>query len=195
MERHFYIAPIVALILMPQAEATEPNETFSMATLLPPGVLSVTDELTLGEVRYPDTLLGIRDHLGRITHIDDDGSPVGNGTASGAADLPTNSGSIQFAISGTGDDQFDGTHNESGQYEVFVDVYDLFDDPVDSFSEIRNLAPGVVHEFHFSEAEWINGSYDVYIDNTVGPATGSDVDFFTFTGLMPGTAFTARTLK
>jgi hypothetical protein len=48
-----------------------------------------------------------------------------------------------------------------------------------------------VHDFNFDNFEWLGGSYDVYIDNAL--ALISDVDFFTFTGLTPGTQFLART--
>ena len=50
-----------------------------------------------------------------------------------------------------GDDNFDGSHSEQDQYEVFVDAYDFFDDPIDSFSELRTLAPGIVHDFSFDD--------------------------------------------
>jgi hypothetical protein len=73
-------------------------------------------------------------------------------------------------------------------------VYDFFGDLVDSFSEIRTLGSAEVHEFSFNDFEWLNGTYDVYIDNAIGGVTGADVDFFTFTGLSPGAAFSAETL-
>jgi hypothetical protein len=174
--------------------ATEPNETFATRTILGPSVRSVTDTLTPGFVETPDTLLGIRNHFGEIYHVDDDGSNAGSGTASGVIAAPTNSGSIDFSITGFGDDFFTGNHVYSGQYEVIVDVYDSFNALIESFSEFRTLEPGVVHDFSFNNFEWIGGNYDVNIDNTIGPLTGGDVDFFTFTGLSPGAAFTAETL-
>ena len=189
MKLRFTAVVVATLGLAFPCFATEPNETFATRTVLSPGVLSVADELA--SPNFPDTLLGIRDLFGQIYIVDDDSSPLGDGYASGVGGVPTNSGSIDFAVSGYGDDNFDGSHGESGGYEVFVDVYDFFGDPVDSFSEIRTLAPGYVDEFSFSDFEWIEGSYDVYIDNTVGIG---DVDFFTYTGLAPGTLFTARTL-
>jgi hypothetical protein len=196
MKLRLTAAVVATLGLAVPCLSTEPNETFATRTVLSPGVLSVADELVLPN--FPDTLLGIRDLFGDIYYVDDDSSHLGDGLASGVCILcenesvvPTNEGSIDFAVSGFGDDNFDGSHGEFGGYEVFVDVYDFFGDPVDSFSEIRTLAPGVVHEFSYAEFEWIDGFYEVYIDNTVG---GSDVDFFTFTGLAPGAAFTARTL-
>jgi hypothetical protein len=168
------------------AQAAEPNETFETATVLAPGVLTVEDQFAApGE---PNTLLGIR-QFGQIGFVDDDNSLLGNGFASGAFVVPTNSGSIDFAVTGFGDDGFDGSHIESGAYEVFVDVYDFFDDLVDQFSEVRTLEPGIAHDFSYNDFEWIGGTYDVYIDNVIS----GDVDFFRFTGLTPGAPFTAET--
>jgi hypothetical protein len=51
----------------------------------------------------------------------------------------------------------------------------------------------MVEEFMFFDFNWFGGSYDVNLDNLITPPTGGDVDFFTFTGLTPGAAFTAQT--
>jgi hypothetical protein len=185
---------VLVTLAGPSAHAAEPNETFQTATVLGSGVLSVADEL--GPI-WPDTVLGLRGLFGDVYFVDDDGSYLGDGTASGvciecdnASVAPTNEGTIDFVVSGYPDENFDGSHSESGRYEVFVDVYDFFGDPVDSFSEVRYLQPGITHDFYYENFEWIDGSYEVYIDNTVG---GFDVDFFTFTGLTAGTSFTATT--
>lgn len=188
-----YLVAAAFIVLTPMVSAvrsTEPNETFSTATILSSGVLTVTDALS-ATAAFPDTLLGIRDMFGDVYVIDDDNSPLGNGFASGVGGVPTNSGSINFSITGTGDTTFDGFHSEQGKYKVYVDVYDFFDDLIKRFSETRTLAPGMVHDFNYSDFDWIGGSYDVYIDNAL--ALTSDVDFFTFTGLTPGTQFRART--
>ena len=191
MNRHLALALILILAAVTPALATEPNEDFATATFLSPGVFSVSDSLTPGVSSNPDTLLGIRGTFGEIAFVDDDSSHLGNGFASAAYGVPTNSGSIDFSISGYGDDFFVGDHSEFGGYEVFVDVFDFFNDPVDSFSEMRTLEPGAVHDFHYENFDWLGGTYDVYIDNVVGGV--ADVDFFTFTGLTPGTQFAART--
>jgi len=185
----------VAAAVAGRAAAAEPNESFATRTILGPSVRLVTDDLTPGLLaEAPNTVLGVKDHFGQVYAFDDDASPVGNGDASGLGGVPTNSGSIDFCVSGNPDDFFVGSHGESGEYEVFVQVYDFFDDLIEVFSETRTLAPGEVHDFSFNNFEWIGGSYDAFIDNTVGPLTGGDVDFFTFTGLTPGTMFTAETL-
>lgn len=186
---------LVVLLVRNHVNATEPNENFAQATVLSPGVLSVSDDLTSGVASFPDTLLGIQNSIGQIIILDDNGSPLGDGFASGVGGAPVNSGgsgSIDFVVTGFPDEFFEGIHSESGEYEVFVDVYDLFDDLVDQFSQTAMLQPGNVDEYSFSDFEWLGGSYDVYIDNTVGGAGTSDVDFFTFTGLAPGASFSAE---
>jgi hypothetical protein len=95
-------------------------------------------------------------------------------------------------VSGYPDEFFFGDHGEFGDFQVFVDIYDFFGDHVDTFSDVRTLQPGIVEEYSFSNFEWIGGSYDVYIDNTVGSASAADVDFYTFTGLTPGASFSAE---
>ena len=150
------------------------------------------DELTSSGESNPDTVLGNRDQFGAIEFTDDDSSPVGDGVGSGLFDVPTNSGSIDFAVSGYDDFEFVGAHLESGNYEVFVDVYDFSDELIDSFSSgAQTLEEGFVDEYSYFDSAWIGGSYDVYIDNFL--ATIADIDFFTFTGLTPGTPFAART--
>jgi hypothetical protein len=198
-QRHWLcIYSVLVLALATQGGfAEEPNEFFGESTVLAPGVLFVEDDLSSGGVTFPDTLLGARDLFGNINYdyVDDDGSPVGDGYASGMVGVPTNSGSISFAVSGYGDDDFFGNHGEFGDYEVFIDAYDFFGDLVDSFSETATLQPGNVDEYSYSNFEWLNGYYDVYIDNTVGGLGGADVDFFTFTGLSPGSMFTAEVVQ
>ncbi len=175
------------------AIATEPNETFQSATVVPSGEFLISDSLGSSRGSFPDTLLGIRDFINRIYLDDDNGSPVGDGRASGLRNVQTNSGSINFSVTGVSDLDFSGAHEEAGDFKVFVNVYDLFDDLVDSFTETQTLAPGIVQDFDFADAEWLGGSYDVYIDNTVGTAA-ADVDFYTFTGLAPGSRFVAQTV-
>ncbi len=174
-------------------KATEPNESFATATVLSPGMLSVTDNLT--PALFPDTIVGARALIGGNVYVyDDDGSPLGNGRASALYGISTNNGSIDFSITGFPDEAFEGGHGEIGDYEVFVDVYDFFGDPVHSFSEIHTLQPGQVDNFMFFREDYIGGTYDVYLDNTLGGVPG-DIDFFTFTGLTPGASFTAETFQ
>jgi hypothetical protein len=170
----------------------EPNDSFSTATEVPAGTLSIADELTAA--LFPDTLLGVRNEDGDIYLTDDDGSPIGDGRASGLAEIAIDAESIQFAVSGYGDTvtngDFEGDHYEQGAYEIFVQVYDPMGSEIGLLSETAMLEVGSVNEFAFSNAAWAGGSYDVFIDNTVGR---SDVDFFTFPDLVPGAEFEART--
>lgn len=123
----------------------------------------------------PDTLIGARNQSGQIFVVDDDGSLLGDGRASGLYGLPTNNGSIAFAVTGYPDQAFLGAHTQSGSYEVFVDVYDFFGDPIGSFSELETLLPGTVQEYTWAELDWIGGSYDVYVDNTVPEPGGLSI--------------------
>lgn len=176
------------------ATAAEPNETFATATMLSAGTLVVSDTLTPGVGTGPDTLLGAVDDFGFIYEVDDDGSDVGDGRASGLTVLDVNTGgSIDFVVTGADDDNFFGDHGESGEFEVIVDVYDEFDDYIETVSEVRTLTPGFVEEFSFFDLFWSGGTYDVNIDNLLTPPVPGDIDFFTFTGLTPGAAFTAQT--
>ena len=170
--------------------ASEPNESFATATIVPAGVLTVSDNLTYNP--SVDTVMSARDLFGEIYLSDDDDSPLGDGRASALYGTQTNSGSIDLSISGYPDYALDGDHEESGDYEVFFDVFDFFGDLAASFSEVRRLEAGEVHQYSFSDANWIGGTYDAYIDNTVSTPP-SDLDFFKFTGLPPGSQFTART--
>jgi hypothetical protein len=180
----------LALVAHGALHAIEPNETFTTATVLPAGTLLVADDLTV-DGPFPNTLLGVRSPSGGILLTNDDDSPLGDGFASFLQNAPIPTGEIDFLVSGSGDDAFIGLHEQTGPYEVFVDVYDAEGVPIDSFSEVRLLEPGMVHEFLFPNPAWSGGVYDVTIDNTSG---ANDVDFFTFTGLTPGLEFAARTL-
>lgn len=185
-------AAIVAEARWSSYAAAEPNETFATATVLSPGVLVVSDALTPGYSNEPDTLLGTRNSLGDIDVVDDDSSTLGNGTASGVFGVPIPFGSIAFAVTGRPNFSFDGLHDENGRYEVFVDVYDENEELLETLTASRLLAVDAVDEFSFSNVAWVNGSYDVNIDNVI--PDGGDVDFFRFTGLTAGASFTAETL-
>ncbi len=189
MKRWLVASPLVVVLLGPSAWALEPNESFAAATILPVGVRSVSDELTV-EYVYPDTYLGIRSPLGEIVLVDDDNSILGDGFASGLNGVSIETDSIEFAVTGFGDGGFTGAHQESGQYEVFIDVFDSSSTLINSFSEVSTLAPGVVDEFDYSDPTWLGGTFNVNVNNINGH---NDIDFFTFTGLDPGAAFAART--
>jgi hypothetical protein len=77
-----------------------------------------------------------------------------------------------------------------GYYEVVVEAFDLFNDPVGTFSDVLLLEPGEFHDFSFYHDDFVGGSYDVW----TAPASAiGDVDFFKFTGLTSGASFTVQT--
>ena len=195
------IRPICLLIFLMAsacaefAGATEPNESFAQSTVLGPGVLTVNDSLTPGNTIFADTVLGILSSFGFITDTNDNGGPYAAGGGSGLSGVPVNNdGTIAFVISGFPDFSFDGSHDQIGDYQVYVDVRDDFGEVVDSYSAFDSLDPNVVNPYTIPD---INStySYDVYVDNTFGVTVGSDVDFFTFTGLTPGANFSAETME
>lgn len=191
-----FIATAASLLAWQAATAAEPNENFASATLLSAGVLTVSDELR----QPPDTLIGARDLFGGINeeYVNDDGGPFAATFGSEITNVPTNSGSIQFAVTGVssfpGDVGFVGDHSEAGRIEVFVEAFDSGGEPAGEFSAIRTLEPGSVEEFNFSDFNWLGGSYNAYVNNVIDFEGFADVDFFTFTGLTPGATFTAKTL-
>lgn len=194
-----YLTLCLALLVSGPIQAAEPNNTFAEATVLASGVLTVSDDLTPGESGFaPDTLLIALDQFGEIIDetFDDDDSIFGDGTASGFTDVDVNpSGEIAFAITGFGDDFFEGDHEQEGGYETFVEVYSSLGSLVSEISFNAYLDFGAVDEHHFSDPLWDGGTYTVNIDNDIGGITDGDVDFFTFTGLTPGEAFSAETVS
>ena len=193
MQRTWIAATTLALlILAAPALAAEPNETYQTATVLGSGVLTVSDEL----LQPPDTMMAAVDMFGGINgnYFSDDDGPFAATFASALTDVPTNSGTIRFAVTGINDDFFEGNHAEFGRYQAVIDARDSFGDVVDTFaSEIVTMEPVIVQEFTYSSFEWLGGTYDVYINNVVDFVGWADMDFYTFTGLTPGTAFTAET--
>jgi hypothetical protein len=184
-------ALLLAALGAQSARAGEPNETFAARTVLAGGAMKVSDQLTPGVVYNPDTLMGVRGPSGQIVAVDDDGSPLGSGTASGVNDIATSAGAVRFAVTGLGDDAFSGNHAQFGRYKLYLNVYNSSGSLAGAFHELRTLQPGAIHEFSYSDSSWIGGLYDVYLDNTA--PLGGDVDFFSFVGLAPGTPFSART--
>jgi hypothetical protein len=176
--------------------AEEPNNTFNEATVLAPGVLSVSDELTQGgEADYPDTIAAAFNAAGFQVDINDNGGNWEGTLGSGLFGIPVNNdSSIRFAVTGYDDFVLQGNHQQSGAYHVYVDVYDQFQDWVEGFDFSEFLNEGEVDSFTFDGFN-TNYTYDLQIDNTIGLPPGADVDFFTFTDLTPGDAFTAEVVQ
>ncbi len=191
--------PAFFVLCLYSVSADEPNNTFAQSTVLDTGTLSVTDDLSPGTGTAPNTYLGVFDEFGfdwfdNLIDDNDDGSTLGNEEASGLIDIGVNpDGSIRFIVTGTGDLDFDGTHEETGGYKAFVEVFDAGNNPVDDFTVNGTLQPDVADEYTFSDSNWLGGNFSINLDNTVDGFTGGDVDFFTFTGLNAGATFSAET--
>ena len=188
----FHTICVLALaIASTVAEGGDSNDTFADATILPAGVLSATDNLTPGIVQTPDTVLGVRGPGGELTQLDDNSSIFGNGFASGVSGVLITDETISFSVSGVGDNDFTGAHSELGDFDVFVEVFDFQQNVLFSaFTDAATLAPGNIVTFNVpGDASWLGGTFNLNVDNTIGRPAGGDVDFYTFTGLTPGTAF------
>lgn len=177
----------------------EPNEDFFEATVLAPGVFAVSDDITGSPAPAADTTLGAFDEFGGLIESDDDNSSYGDGLASALFDIPVNAdGSIELAVSGYEDLDFDGIddfsgfgHIEEGAYDLFVDIFDSGGSPIDFIGDSGSLVSGAVDTFSYSDPAWIGGTFTVEIDNLSNFEPG-DVDFWRFTGLTPGLPFTAE---
>lgn len=97
---------------------TDAGNTFFDAKVLPPGALSVDDELLFeSELGAPDLLIGAFDAIGNEIDRDDDSSFLGDGSAPALFSVPIGSeGEINFTITGSSDGDFAGDHFEEGAY-------------------------------------------------------------------------------
>lgn len=186
-------------IAVSSVRADEPNQTFAESTILEPGILSITDNLTPGVGNAPNTFLGAFDEGGfdpffNFITDDDNSSTLGDDNASGLSDIGVNAdGSINLIVTGNGDFFFEGDHSEVGGYRGFVEVFDSAQQLIDEFTFDGSLQAGEFDQHSFSNNTWLGGSFDINLDNTVEGFTDGDVDYFTFTGLAPGATFAAET--
>ena len=170
------------------------------------GYMTVTGDISGGSnALLPDTLLGAFDEFGAKFAEDDDASTMGNGFASGLYRVPINAdGSINLAVTGYDDFDFDGQldrsggkpHKQSGAYDLYVDIRDAGGDLTgESFLFENTLVVGLADRIAPDTSSLPAGaaSFDAYIDNISPYIPGSDpVDFFSFTGLTPGDRFEAE---
>jgi hypothetical protein len=173
-------------------QAIEPNNSFGERTILGSGVLLVEDDLTPGDAVYPDTMIAALNTAHFIVAENNDGGTWEGSLGSGLTGIPINNdSSFRFIVTGYPDFDYSGDHIESGDYHVYVDIFDDFGDPFESFEYDATLGPDQVQLFELDGFN-TNYTYNVDIDNTVGASSQADVDFFTFTGLTVGAAFTAE---
>jgi hypothetical protein len=192
---------LVLLGMSARATATpifEPNNTRAQATVLNPGTFVVNDSLN-GTAGRADTLLGEFDpSYQTLIRTDDNSSPLGNGFASKLTGVPLRAnGSAYFSITGAGDVNFTGNHAQSGQYYVQFDLYDASHNFFKTLPlEYEKVDPGMLDNIWIDpplvpEPQRVGGTVDVTINNLVGPGTGDSLDYFWFSGMQPGQAFTA----
>ena len=197
---------LVSSILTTLVYADEPNDYMSSRTILPPGVMTISDSITGGNGQ-PDTVLGAFDDASFTTIIatDDFSSPLGDGFASGLFAIPVNAdGSIHLKVSGWDDFDFDGfsdldhtgSYVSDGDFDLHVKVYDSSGSLIDTLPIItRTLVsgnfttPGSVEAFSFQNNSYIGGSFDAYIDNT---RDRDPYDFWEFSGLTAGASYIAE---
>jgi len=177
------------------------DDDFTSRIILPPGVSTYSDTIQGGAMMSgPDTTLGAFDEYGSLFAVDDDGSHLG-GFGSGLYGVPVNAdGSLSLAISGYDDMDFDGLgdmtglpHGQSGEFMIYIDVYDQSSTPIELAHFLIDLEPGAV------ESVWANPGefdptcwFDAYIDTSLYVAGLDEIDFVTFTGLTPGDPFVAE---
>lgn len=170
------------------ATDTEPNNTFALRQLVPAGNGRATGSISSGDVdqyRFTftpgqtvaaaviagsfDTILGRLSSTGTILTTDDDS---GFGLLSRLAPFTVDaSGQVNLAMTGFADFGLVGAHTMSGTYTVDVRAINAAADTGsnNTFATRQVLAAG--------------------INSITGSLSAGDVDFFTFTGLTPGSVF------
>jgi len=92
-----------------------------------------------------DTYLGTFDKFGNNIATDDFGSPFGNGDASALTGELNDEGSAHFQVTGFGDESFDGSHTDSGEYDLLLFFGAQYLNGSDSdidFLSFTDLTPG-----------------------------------------------------
>jgi hypothetical protein len=194
MTRHLVLLIAITIAFAANStRAVEPNNTFGERTILGSGVLAVTDDLAPGSNGdFPDTMIASLNSAGLVTDFNDDGGTWEGSLGSGLSQIPINNdSSFWFIVTGNPDYDFTGSHDESGNYHVYVDIFNDFGEFEETIEFDDSLAPGEVDQFYLDGFNSFY-SYNVEIDNTVGGSSQADVDFFTFTGLTVGATFTAE---
>jgi hypothetical protein len=173
------------------------NSSPNTPLVLTSGQLIVNDALD-GNVGRPSTLLGEYDPAYHtLITSNQNGSPLGNGQASQLVGVPLRpNGSAYFRVTGAGDTQFNGTQTQLGRYSYQFNLFDAHHNLVTALpAQYDSVIPGMIDNVWLdpnSDPRLVGGTVDMTLNNIVGPGTGDSRDFFVFTGLQPGQAFTAR---
>jgi hypothetical protein len=142
--------------------------------------LSILTVLIVGEqsrADFPDTMIASLNTAGFITDFNDDGGTWEGSLGSGLTNIPINNdSSFWFLVTGNPDFDFEGDHDESGAYHVYVDIFDDFGFLEETIEYDATLAPGEVHQFSMDGFNTFY-TYNVEIDNTVGGGTTTPGDF------------------
>jgi hypothetical protein len=177
--------------------STDGNDSPAKATKLTAGQLVVHDDLN-GNVGRPDTLLAVSDPtFATKTPVDDDSSPLGNGTASRLAGVPLRSnGSAYFRLTGKNDVNFNGSHSQTGSVKIIYELFNSAGQLFDTIVENENVEAGM-HDYlslfppDTPDPRRAGGTVTVTVNNVVGKGLGDSLDFFLFRGLLPNQRFDA----
>ncbi|WP_425398641.1 Ig-like domain-containing protein [Aeoliella sp.] len=127
------------------------------------------DRSSINIVEYPEN--GTLVVWGDTFISDDDGSPVGNGYASGLAGVVDDSGTLEFLVSSYPDYSFVGDHTDYGDYVLYIMLgQNEFPEPAGLVPDLEVyglISEGTVNTHVFNDLP-SNTPYVAWIDNTVG---------------------------
>jgi hypothetical protein len=194
----------IALYLMSVSTASaeveaEPNNSFSSRQFIQSGTTTVEGSLSDGDVDFFsfsdlnvgeqfrasitsgtfDSILGLIDNFGNIIVTDDND---GSGSLSLLRVIVPVSGNLNLGLTGHNDLGLTGSHRESGSYilslerlETILGVWEIEVEPNNSFATRQFLSSGT---------------------NTIeGLLNIGEVDFFTFSNLLPGSPFVSEIIS
>lgn len=123
----------------------------------------------------PDTIMrSVTETFSEIWR-NDNSSPIGNGLASMVPGFVNANGEIDVQVSGVGDDSFNGSHTQAGDYNLYVRMESLYD--ID-FLSFRNLIPGTVFSAEITQGDfnsvlgWVGDTGEIIsVDDNGGSGT------------------------
>jgi len=132
----------------------------------------------------PDTLMrSVTETFSEIWR-NDNSSPLGNGLASMVPGYVNGNGEVDIQVTGAGDDSFNGSHAQSGGYNLYVRMESLYD--ID-FLSFRDLVPGSAFSAEITQGAfnpvlgWVGDSGEILvIDDNSGEG-----NFSLINGIVP----------